>query len=62
MKEHESPEPDEMERAIENYEIHWRNCTPLVDARNREGFPIVTREELQAKRDEARKPFIAKTT
>jgi hypothetical protein len=51
-----------MNRAIENFEIHWRNCEPLIEVRNREGMPIVTREELQAKRTAMRKPYQHKPT
>lgn len=59
-----SPVDDDAEltAAIENFELHWRNCVPLAETRIREGMPIVTREELQAKLEVKHMPFIKKPT
>lgn len=43
----------EMERAVLNFEQHWRAGNPLNEIRIREGLPIVTKEQLAAKRDKA---------
>lgn len=53
--------PDlELQAAVENFEMHWRKCTPLTDVRFREGLPIVTREELQEKKAVLQQPFLKK--